>query len=177
MKKHFKLVAVFAFVLVATIILTGCEPKRTDVTFKGEEGTITFAVKEDSGCKISTDEKDLRTSREQGSLVCKNFKIGIEFSDDYGYFFNSDFKKLKEARSDYDDMKEVTYSGNKAIQYFYGGYNSTEILMPVKNNDKYLIDLSVYGKQDTEESGKAAIKSEEVQDVLNNITVLKAKAK
>ena len=177
MKKYFKHVVVFAFALVLTIILTGCEPKRNDVTFKGEEGTITFAVTEDSGCKISTKNEDLRTSREQASLVCKDFKIGIEFNDDYGYFFNSDFNKLKEKRKDYDDFKEVTYSGNKAIQYFYGGYNSYEVLIPVDNNKEYYLDLSVYGKEDTEKAAKAAIKSEVVQDVLNNIKEFKATKK
>ena len=175
MKKYFKHVAVFAFALALTIILTGCEPKRTDVTFKGEEGTITFAVTEDSGCKISTNKEDLRTTREQASLVCKDFKIGIEFNDDYEYFFDSDFNKLKEARKDYDDFKEVTYSNHKGIQYFYGGYNSHEVLIPI--DKKYYLDLSVYGKEDTEKAAKTAIKSEAVQDVLNNIKEFKAEKK
>ena len=74
MKKHLKFLVVMLFAVVAASFLTGCEPKRTDVTFKGEEGTITFAVKEDSGCKISTKKEDLRTSREQGVLICKDFK-------------------------------------------------------------------------------------------------------
>lgn len=176
MKKHFKFFAALSLVLVATVVLTGCE-KRTDLTFKGEEGTITFSVKESSECKISTDDKDLRTSREQGSLVCKNFKIGIEFDDDYEYFFDSSFDKLKEARKDYDDYKVVTYSDKKAVQYFYGSYNEYEILIPVENNKKYLLRLNVYGKEDKEQAAKTAIKSEEVQDVLNNIKEFKATAK
>ena len=178
MKKYFKFAAVFAFVLAVTIILTGCEPKRTDVTFKGEDGSITFAVTEESGCKISTDKEDLRTTREQGSLVCKNFKIGIEFDDDYGYFFDSDFNKLLEKRkADHDDAKEVTYGGYKGVQYFYGGYNDYEIIIPVDNNKDYMLVLSVYGAKDTEEAAKAAIKSEEVLGVLENIKDIKAKTK
>ena len=59
--------------------------KRKELKFKGEEGTIVFNVKEDTNYKISTDKKDLRTSREQAALVGKDFKIGIEFNDDFGY--------------------------------------------------------------------------------------------
>ena len=171
MKKYVKYLVI---VLFAVIILTGCEPKRKDVTFKGEEGTITFAIKEDSECKISTKDEDLRTTREQGSLVCKDFKIGIEFDEDYGYFFNSDFEKLKSEKKDNEYYKEVTYSDKKAVQYFYGGYNEYEILIPVENNKKYLLRLNVYGAKDTEEASKKAIKNEEVQDILNNITNIKA---
>lgn len=173
MKKFLK---VFSIALLAAFILTGCE-KRKEVKFDGEEGTITFNVKEDSGCKISTDKEDLRTSREQGSLVCKDFKIGIEFNDDLDYFFDGDFNKLKEKRKDYEDYKEVTFGDYKGIQYFYGGYNDYEILLQIKGSKKYFLTLSVYGKEDTEKAAKTAIKSEEVLDVLNNITSISAKEK
>ena len=174
MKKFLK---VFSIALLAALILTGCE-KRKEVKFDGEEGKITFNVKEDSGCKISTDMKDLRTSREQGSLVCKDFKIGIEFNDDLDYFFDGDFNKLKEKRkSDHKDLKEVTFGDYKGIQYFYGGYNDYEIMLQIKDSKKYFLTLSVYGKEDTEKAAKTAIKSEEVLDVLNNITSISAKEK
>ena len=174
MKKFLK---VFSIVLLATIILTGCE-KRKEVKFDGEEGKITFNVKEESGCKISTDKKDLRTSKEQGSLVCKDFKIGIEFNDDLDYFFDGDFNKLIEKRkSDHKDLKEVTFGDYKGIQYFYGGYNNYEIILQIKNNKKYFLSLSVYGKEDTEKAAKTAIKSEEVLDVLNNIVSISTKEK
>ena len=174
MKKFLK---VFSIVLLAALILTGCE-KRKEVKFDGEEGTITFNVKEDSKCKISTDEKDLRTPREQGSLVCKDFKIGIEFNDDLDYFFDGDFNKLIEKRkSDHKDLKEVTFGDYKGIQYFYGGYNNYEIILQIKDNKKYFLSLSVYGKEDTEKAAKTAIKSEEVLDVLNNIVSISTKEK
>ena len=63
--------------------------KKDQITFDGKEGKITFSVKKGSNYRISTDKKDLRTSREQGALVGDNFKIGIEFCDDYKYFFDS----------------------------------------------------------------------------------------
>lgn len=171
-----KVLSILLLMVMVLPILVGCAPKREDVKFTGEEGEITFNVKKGSNYKISTDKKDLRTSREQGALVADNFKIGIEFVDDYGYFFKSDFNKLKEARKDYDDFKEVTYNGQKGIQYFYGGYNCYNVLIPVENNKEYYLELSVYGKKDTEAAAKEAIKSDEVQDVLNNIT-FKAKEK
>ena len=156
-------------ILVSVFVLAGCAKKTEEVKFDGEEGTVTFTVKKDGNYKISTDKKDLRTSREQGVLIADNFKIGIEFVDDYEYFFNSDFNKLKEARKDYDDFKEVTYNGHKAVQYFYGGYNCYNILIPIEENKKYYLELSVYGKEDKESSAKEAIKLSDVQDILNKI--------
>lgn len=171
-----RFVRVFALVIAlsSVMLLAGCGTKRTDLKFAGEEGSVTFSVK-DSSYKISTDKKDLRTSREQGALVADNFKIGIEFNDDFGYFFKGDFEKLKNARKDYDDYKEVTYSGIKGIQYFYGGYNCYNIILPIKGSKDTYLELSVYGKKDTEAAAKEAIKSDEVQDVLNNMSNITAK--
>lgn len=170
MKKVVKLFAILLVTVIAIPVITGCEPKRKDVKFNGEEGTITFSVKENENYKISTKDKDLRTSREQGVLIADNFKIGIEFDDNFEYFFNSDFNKLKEARKDYDEYKEVTYSGIKGIQYFYGSYNCYNILLPVKGDKEHFLVLSVYGKKDTEKAAKEAIKLDEVKDVLDHIT-------
>ena len=177
MKKYFKLLVVILLCAVAVPVLTGCEPKRVDKTFKGEEGTITFSVKEDSGCKISTKKEDLRNSAEQGVLICKDFKIGIEFNDNFNYFFDSDFNKLKAKRKDYDDYKEVTYGDYKGIQYFYGGYMRYDINFPIEGSKEHYLILSVYGKEDNEKSAKAAIKNEEAIDVLNHITSFKANDK
>ena len=174
MKKYVKYFSMLILLVVGCIILAGCAPKREEVKFKGEDGTIVFNVKEEGNYKISTDKKDLRTSREQAALVGKDFKIGIEFNDTYSYFFNSDFKKLKEARKDYSEYKEVTYSNIKGIQYFYPGYMCYNILLPIEGTKEYYLELSVYGKEDNEKSAKEAIKNEEVLDVLNNITELKA---
>ena len=174
MKRFLKMFVVMIAVCAITMA-TGCGQKREKVKFTGEEGTITFSVKSGNKYKISTDKKDLRTSREQGTFVGDNFKIGIEFNDDFGYFFNGDFNKLKDARKDYDEYKEVTYSGIKGIQYFYSGYMCYEILLPIEGSKEYYLDLAVYGKEDNEKSAKEAINSKEVQDVLNNITAIKAK--
>ena len=174
MKNSLKLFSVLLVALFVVSLVSGCE-KREDLTFKGEEGTITFKVPEGK-YKISTKAKDKRTSREQGVLVADNFKIGIEFSDDYGYYFKSDFNKMKKAREDYDDLKVVKYSGNKAIQFFNSGYMDYEIMIPVKNNKEYYLDLCVHPKKETEKDAKKLIKSKEVQDILNNME-FKAKSK
>lgn len=169
MKKVLSLASIFIILLSTTVLLTGCGTKKEDLTFDGEEGKITFSVKTDINPRISTNKDEFRTSREQGMLITDNFKIGIEFCDDYKYFFESNLDKMKEARKDYDDYKEVTYAGVDGVQYFYGGYNSYEVLLPVENNDKYYLSLSIYGTEDKEESAKVAIANEDVQEILNSI--------
>ena len=169
-----KSIALVALLAVAVFTATGCEPKRKELKFEGKEGTIVFNVKEDTNYKISTDKKDLRTSREQAALVGKDFKIGIEFNDDFGYFFKGDWKALKEKRKSNDEYKEVTFGDLKGIQYFYGSYMYYEIELPCGNSKEYNLILTVRGNKDTEESAKAAIKNEEVQDILNNIKSIKA---
>lgn len=174
--KNFKRFISLSMLVVCTLFLmTGCEPKREEIKFDGDEGSLTFNLKVDEKYKISTDKADLRTSREQGALIGNGFKIGIEFSDDFDYFFKSDWDELKEARKDRDDYKEVTYSNLKGIQYFYSGYMCYDIILPVENNNKYFVVLTVYGDKDNEESTKAAIQNEEVLDVLNHITSITAK--
>ena len=170
MKKVLKVFAVMVIALMAILSLTACGEKKDQITFDGKEGKITFSVKKGSNYRISTDKKDLRTSREQGALVGDNFKIGIEFCDDYKYFFDSSFDKMKEKKKDNQDYKEVTYGGVQGLQYFYGGYICYDVLLPVKNNEKYYLILTVYGKEDNEQSAKDAINNKEVQDILNSIT-------
>ena len=172
--KRIKIFALLLAIAVIPFITTGCEPKREELKFEGKEGTIVFNVKADAGYKISTEKDDLRTSREQAALVGKDFKIGIEFNDDFGYFFKGDWKALKEKRKDNDEYKEVTYSDLKGIQYFYGSYMYYEIELPCGKSKEYNVILTVRGKEDNEKSAKAAIKNEEAQDVLNNITSIKA---
>ena len=170
-----KLAKVFSIIVVAILMvssLTGCtagKGKKKDLTFDGDEGKITFSVNESANFKISTDKKDLRTSREQGALVGDNFKIGIEFCDDYKYFFDSDLNKLKEKRKDYDDYKEVNYGGVDGVQYFSGGYNCYVVMLPVSNDQSYYLALTIYGKEDKEEAAKEAIANGEVLDILNSI--------
>ena len=168
---------IFVLLLVVAVIpfiTTGCEPKREELKFEGKEGTIVFNVKSDAGYKISTEKADLRTSREQAALVGKDFKIGIEFNDDFGYFFKGDWDKLKERRKSNTEYKEVTYSNIKGIQYFYGSYMYYEIELPCGDSKEYNVILTVRGNEDNEKSAKAAIENEEVQDVLNHITSIKS---
>lgn len=173
--KKFKGVLLVALLAVTVLfVTTGCEPKREELKFEGDEGTIVFNVKADAGYKISTDKADFRTSREQGTLVGKDFKIGIEFNDDFGYFFKGDWDALKAKRKDNTEYKEVTYGDLKGIQYFYGSYNYYEIILPCGDSEKYFVELTVRGNEDTEKSAKEAIKNEEVIDVLNHITEIKS---
>ncbi len=172
MRKTIKVFSVLLIIILSLSILTACgkKEKKEILSFDGEEGKITFQVKEGSGCQISTKDEDLRSSREQGVLIGNGFKIGIEFCDDYNYFFDSSLEKLKEARKDYPDFKEVNYGGAEGVQYFYGGYNRYEVMLPVKNNDKYYLDLTIYGSEDKEEAAKTAIENQEVLDILNSIS-------
>ncbi len=169
MKKFLKVFSILLIMVLAIILLTGCGAKKEELTFDGEEGKITFTVKANSGYSISTNKDDFRTTREQGMLIGNDFKIGIEFCDDYNYFFNSNLDELKEARKDYDDYKEVKYGGVDGVQYFYSGYNNYEVILPVANNEKYYLDLTIYGKEDKEESAKAAIENLDLLDILNSI--------
>lgn len=171
MKKSSKLRVIVIILLLALVLLIvfALNKKKEELTFDGKEGKITFTVTSGKGYKISENKEDLRTSREQAALVGKDFKIGIEFVDDYNYFFESNLDKMKEARKDYDDYKEVNYGGVDGIQYFYSGYNCYEIMLPVKDNDKYYLDLTVYGKEDKEEAAKKAISNKEVLEILNSI--------
>lgn len=174
--KSFKRIFIGLFLFVTALVLvTGCEPKREALKFDGDEGTLTFNVKASEGYKLSTDKKDFRNSREQGMLIGKDFKISIEFDDNFNYFFDSDFNKLKEKRKDNEQYKEVEYSGIKGIQYFYGGYNSYTIYLPIEGDKEHVLVLSVYGKEDKEAAAKEAIESEEVQDVLNHISDIAGK--
>ena len=123
MKKKIVLLAILMALVIPFV--TGCEPKREDVTFDGEEGSITFNLKQELGYKISTNKDDFRTSREQAVLIGDGFKIGIEFDDDYGYVFKGDWDKVVERKKENNDVEEVTYSDIKGIQYFYGGRTSS----------------------------------------------------
>lgn len=173
MKNLLKIIVLLLIIALSLAVLTGCGAKKEDkevLTFDGEEGKITFSVKAGSGYKVSTNQEDLRTSREQGVLIGNGFKIGIEFCDDYKYYFGSDLNNIKEARKDNDEYKEVKYAGVDGVQYFYGSYNCYEIMLPVPNNEEYYLNLSVYGSEDKEESAKAAIANQEVIDILNSMT-------
>ena len=172
--KRIKFLLLVAVIAVIPFVTTGCEPKREELKFEGKEGTIVFNVKADAGYKISTEKDDLRTSREQAALVGKDFKIGIEFNDDFGYFFKGDWDALKKKRKDNDQYKEVTYGDLKGIQYFYGSYMYYEIILPCGDSKEYNLILTVRGNEDNEKSAKAAIENEEVQDVLNHITSIKS---
>ena len=105
----------------------------------------------------------LKFDGEEGSLV-------FNVKADGGYKIST-----KEKRKDNDDFKEVEYSGIKGIQYFYGGYNSYTIYLPIEGDKDHVLVLSVYGKEDKEKAAKEAITNEEVLDVLNHITDIKGK--
>ena len=168
--KKFK---VFAFITAIVLIIpfiTACD-KKVEQKIETEEGTVTFTTKESAECKASTDKDDFRHSAQDGIMICKDYKIGVEFNDWYDYYFDSDSKKLLEKRKeDHKDAKEVTYNGKKAVQFFYGGYNGYDLQFPVDENKNYYIIISVYGIKDTEEAGKAAFNNKDVQDILNSIT-------
>jgi len=151
-------------------LLTGCQSKRTELKYEGKEGIIAFNIKNDSGCKLTNNKEDFRTTREQAMLVCSTFKIGIEFSDDFEYFYDGDITKLKIDKKTNKDYTEVKYSNIDGIQYFYSGYNRYNVILFLNGSEKYYLLLTVYGEYDNKESAKAAIRSIDLQDILNNIS-------
>lgn len=167
-----KTITIFLLIVTMTLI-TGCE-KREEIKFNGDEGSISFSLKANKKYRISTDQKDFRTSREQAVLLGNGFKIGIEFDDDFGYFFKGDWKEVIKKRKENENFKEVTYSDIKGIQYFYGNYMRHNVIIPIKDNKKYYLVLTIYGEKDNEKSAKEAIKNEEVLDILNHITSISA---
>lgn len=175
MKNFKKYLTISLFIIITLSFLTGCAPKREEIKFEGDEGSISFNLKQEGKYKISTKKEDLRTSREQAAILGDGFKIGIEFDDDFGYFFKGDFKQLKEKRKNNNDYKEVTYSEMNGIQYFYPGYMCYNVILPIEGSKDYYLVLTVYGKEDTEKSAKEAIKNEELLDILNHITAVSAK--
>lgn len=176
MNKARKITITLVLTLVITLLVTGCGgAKKEDLKFDGKKGTVTFTVNKDAGYKLSTKADDFRTSREQGMIIGKDFSIGIEFSDDLDYFHKGDFKAFKEEKKDNEEFKEVTYSDIKGIQYFYSGYMRYEIILPIEGNNKYTLNLTVYGKDETEKDAQTAIKSEEVKAILNGMKDIKVK--
>ena len=159
-------------IILTIVLLTGCSEKRTELKFEGDEGTVVFNVKDRSGYKISTNKDDFRTSKEQAVLIGNGFKIGIEFDDGFSYFYDGDFNKLKEEKKNSPDYLEVTYGSFSGIQYFYNNYNRYNVVLLVKNSNKYMLNLYVYGAFDEESSAKTAIKNAEVLDILNNIKTI-----
>lgn len=174
--KNLRRYLTISLLIIGTLtLLTGCTQKREDVKFDGNEGSITFYLKQENKYKISTSRDDLKTVREQAIIIGKDFKIGIEFDNDFSYYYKGNFEEVKKKRKENEDYKEVTYSEMKGIQYFYPGYMRYNVVLPIKNSKTYYLVLTVYGKEDTQKSAKEAIKNEEVLDVLNHITKVSAK--
>ena len=49
------------------------------------------------------------------------------------------------------------------------------VILPINGNKKYTLNFNIYGKEETEESAKEAIKNEDVLDILNNLQDIKVK--
>lgn len=175
MKKGKIFLSTIVLTLVLSLLVTGCGNKREELRFDGGEGSFTILAKRNAGYKISSDADDLRTSKEQAVIIGKDFSIGIEFNDDLDYFFNGDFNELKKTRIEENNAQEVTYSNIKGIQYFYDGYMRYTVILPINGNKKYTLNFNIYGKEETEESAKEAIKNEDVLDILNNLQDIKVK--
>ncbi len=169
------IIKVLILTIIIVPILSVCSLGRKDITFNGDEGKIVFSVKKDGKYKLSTNKNDFRTTREQAVILGDGYKIGIEFDDDFDYFYKGDFNAVKKAKKKYDEYKEVKYSNLKGIQYFYIGYMRYEIIIPIKDNKKTYLVLTVNGKKNDEKSAKEAIENQDVQDILNHIKEVKVK--
>lgn len=166
MKKLFYLV----FLIICTIIITGCEPKREILKHSGKYLSINFKVKKGHSYKISTDRVDFVTSREKAILIGKKFKIGIEEDDNLSLpAYGGDFAKYMKHYSKENEFKKVVFSNIHGFQKYYDYYVRYEVFLPV--NDKYVLKLNIYPDDNTPKMAKKAFNSEEVQDILNHISV------
>lgn len=170
--KKIKTFSLLLVVLCLIPILTGCKKKSSEITYDGEKIKINFVTKKGSNYKISTDNKDLRTSRENAIILADNFKIGIEENDDLTFpQYFGDFEKLKADNTDEEEYKEVTYSDIKGFEKYYGSYVRFEVYLPI--DKKTILKLNIYSIDDTEESTKKVFKSDEIKELLNNMTITK----
>ena len=173
--RNVKIFVILILALSTTLLITGCESKKEEWKYDGKEGSVLFSLKGNTDYKLSTKESDLKSSKEEAMLLGKDFSIGIDFNDDLDYFYKGDFNALKKERQAEEDYKDVTYSNIKGIQFFYSGYMRYQVTLPIQGNNKYTLDLTVYGKEESEKAAKDAINNDEVKEILNSITSITVK--
>ena len=172
MKKSVKILSLVGLLLMAVVIVTGCEKKEEKqvLNYDGEKLKASFEIAQDLKARLSTEGEDTRTSRETAIILADDFKIGIEENDDLAFSnYSGDFDKYKKAHEDGDNYKETKYNNMDAFVQYYGGYVRYEVYLKV--SDKYILKLNVYSTKDTEEETKKQFDSEVVQNILKSVKV------
>ena len=165
-------IIIFAILAVSVVALTGCGKEKLEtVSFKDDENTkatINLSFAEGSNYTLSTNEEDFRTSRDNAILKGDTFNITIQFDK---FWSGENINNLKEERKDNEEYKEVTYNGINGFSYYYAGYDTYKVVLPV--SDTVYASLCVYSKDimsSNQEEVKAAFDSEVVQNILNTVT-------
>lgn len=171
MKK--KVIYTSLLMLLVLTTMTGCLfEKRNEVKVKEENITVTFKILEKIKYTLSKELKDFKSSRECAMIITKDYKIGVEINKDMSYEkYKGSFEKLKKARSESTEYKEVTYSGIKGFQRYNESYMRYEVYLPIKDNDEQCLQLNIYSTKNRDEATREQYKSKEVQDILNHIKV------
>lgn len=165
MKKSLK---VFSLVLLFIIFITGCNIGTKNLTYSGKNFNVTFKVLNKKNYDL-VDDKTVNIS-EKKVLLGNGYRIGIEEDDDISIStYNGDFNKYMNNFKDETDFKEVTYNGLKGFQKYYSAYNRYEIYLPV--NEKVCLKLNIYSLENTKEDSLKQMKSKEVQNILNSISI------
>ena len=171
MKK--KIIYTSLLMLLVLTTMTGCLfEKRNELKVKEENITVTFKILEKIKYTLSKELKDFKSSRECAMIITKDFKIGVEINKDMSYEkYKGSFEKLKKARSESTEYKEVTYSGIKGFQRYNESYMRYEVYLPIKDNDEQCLQLNIYSTKNRDEATREQYKSKEVQDILNHIKI------
>ena len=166
--------------LVSLSIVCGCEKNNNDtkidknkqqtILYDGNKLKAEFKIDKKIDARISTENDDLRTTREKAIIITEDFKIGIEENDDLSFNkYSGDFGKYKKEHKKNTDYKKAKLSDLDAFTQYYGAYIRYEAYLKV--DDNYILKLNIYSTKDTEEDVKKQFESQVVQDILNNISV------
>lgn len=169
-------ISLVIIIIASLFVLTGCTNTKTiDLVYKDKSNVqITFKVDEKANYRLSENKDEFRTSRENATLFGDTFNIGVEVYDDLIFDrYNGSFEKYAEEHKDNDEYTEVTFNGMKGYSVYYGSYVRYEVLLPVKDSNKYFVKFTIYSTVDknSKESVKEQFESEKVRNILNNIEI------
>lgn len=159
-----KKIICFSFIIVVTLLLSGCGFKKNKFLYDGKYMEVYFNVNDNY--VLSLEEKYFNNF-ESGILIGDKFDIGIvENKDLFLDIYNGDFSSYMDLYKDNSYFKEVKYSSLDGFSYYSKNDKKYIVYLPLKN--KYILQLNVYSKGDNMEK---IIKSRELRRVLKNIII------
>ena len=171
MKKILKeLVLLFVIVFGVLALITWGKKLKTVTYNDKSKVSVSLSFKEEKGYELSESKVDLRTSLEDEVLKDDDFNIAIQVDE---YSSNKTFNDVKNIYKKNNDYKEVTYNEMKGISFYSPSYVRYEVILNVDN--KTYVSLHIYSKKspNKEEDVKKIYNSEEVQKILNSVTINK----